>query len=278
MAVDGDGAGADGNDGQDGNGAPSGGSPEGGSDNDALDEKFEKRIKAALASQRQRYEEQIGQVRAEFDAYKAGAGSKKQDDQPVRYTRAQLKSAVDAGQITQEQADDRWAAQVREETLEEAQRTALDVVDRQQKKGQIDSDLSAYKRLKPEIMEQGSETRTKIADEYNYLVSIGQPKSVATELAAIRAVLGPLDKLERAANSRRAADPHQDGGSGGGDSGKPKGGAGGNGKKLVDHLKGDAKEFYERGIKAGRYKDWDGVEAELKYASPSVKRRLGLPA
>jgi len=255
-------------------GASSGGSSNGGSDND--DKPITaKQLKAALASQRAHYEGQLEAQAREFEAFKSGAASRKDDDRqaPKRFTRAELKAAVDAGQITQEQADDRWASQVREEAIEHANATANAAVDARTKKERIDADISAYKRLKPEIMESGSETRKKVQEEFNYLTSIGQPKSVETELAAIRSVLGPLDKLQKAANSRRVEDHDEQGGSSGDSGGgKP------TGKKLVDALKGEHKDFYQRGIKSGRYKDWEDVEKELSYASPNVRRRLGLPA
>src|SRR3990167_1087022 len=197
-----DGAGA--GDGQAGSGAPAGGSPEGGSEND--DKPITaKQLKAALASQRTHYEERLNGQAREFEAFKAGAGTKeKPTELPKRYTQADLKAAVDAQQITQEQANDIWAKQMREETREIAEAAATAVVTGRTQKERIDSDLSAYKRLKPEIMERGSEVREKITEEFKYLVSIGKPQDESTELAAIRAVLGPLEKLENAAKARRA--------------------------------------------------------------------------
>lgn len=270
-------AGAGAGNGQGGSGAPSGGSPEGGSENEGLDDKFEKRIKAALANQARQYESRIDAVRAEFEAFKAGASSNEPPaDKPRVYTRAELKAAVDAAQITQEQADDRWAAQIEAEATSKAVAAATAVVNGQATKERVDSEIESYKRLKPEIMEKGSELRGKVEAEFDHLVHVvGMPGKgngvLQTQLAAIRAVLGPLDKLEKSANAGRAHESDEQGGGTGG--GKPGGGS----KKLVDHLKGDAKEHYERGIKQGRYKDWNAVEAELKYASPSVRQRLGLP-
>ena len=270
-----DGAGAGQDDGQAGSGAPAGGSSEDGSENEGkLDEKFEKRIKAALASQRAHYEAQLGGVRSELEAFKAGAASKggnADDATPKRHTRQELKAAVDAGQISQEQADEVWAKQVRTEAVESATAAATIAVSRQATKERIDTDIGSYKRLKPEIMENGSEVREKIREEYNYLVGLGAEKTSATELAAIRAVLGPLEKLERAAGARRSADHDQQGGSDSG--GRPKGGGG---KTLVDQLDARSKEFYEKGIKQGRYADWKAVEAELKYATPKRRAELGL--
>ena len=271
--IENEGAGAGQEDGQGGSGAPSGGSPEGGSENETADAKFERRIKAALANQK-------ASLRAEFDAqlqaFRAGADSQqpKREEAPKRYTRKELNAAVEAGQISRDQADEVWDTQVRTEATEVAARTAREVVVGNATKERIDADLASYKRLKPEIMDKSSETRGKIVEEFTYLVGIGKPRDEATELAAIRAVLGPLEKLERVARASRSEESHQEsGGSGSGD--RPKGGGG---KGLVDKLDARAKEHYEKGIKQGRYKDWKEVEAELKYATPQRRQQLGLPA
>ena len=266
------GAGSGQDDGQAGSGAPAGGLPEGGSEND--DKPITaKQLKAILANQERGFQERLAGQAREFDAFKAGAA---QQDKPVeapkRYTRGDLKAAVDSAQITQEQADDIWAKQLETTMIESATAAATAAVAGRTQKERIDSDLSAYKRLKPEIMQAG-ETRQKIAEEYQYLTSIGASKTVETELAAIRAVLGPLDKLERSLNARRSQESEEQGGEGG--EGRPRGGSS---KKLVDHLSADVKKKYESRIASGLYKDWEAVEKELKYASPNVRQRLGLPA
>lgn len=253
-----------------GSGAPEGGSPKGGSESES--EKFERRIKAALANQ-------ATQLRADFDrqlaAFRAGASSQqKEEEKPQRYTRQQLKQAVDAGQISQEQADDVWARQLEADVTERATAVATNAVSQKATKERVDRELADYKRLKPEIMDRGSELRGDIAEAYRRMVGRGLPETEATELAAIESVLGPLDKLENAAKARRAPESHQE--SGGGD-GKQAGG-GKTGKKLVDQLNAPSKDYYEKGIKAGRYKSWDDVEAELKYATPRTRQKLGLAA
>jgi hypothetical protein len=274
VAKDGEGAGADEDlDGQDGNGAPSGGPQDGGSEND--DKPITaKQLKAALESQKRHYEGQLAGQRAEFEAFKEGVGKQTPApaDKPTVYTKAQLKAAVDAGSITQEQADDQWERQREAELTARAETVALEAVSRQTTQERITSDLSEYKRLKPEIMDPGSETRAKIADEYKYLVETGSAKSVATELAAIRAVLGPLDKLKNASKARRAPEHEEQGGSGG--EGKTQK----TGNALVDKLDTRWRDHYDKGIKQGRYKDWKEVETELKHAPPQTRARMGLPA
>jgi len=267
------GAGAGDDPGQAGIGAPAGGSPEGGSEND--DKPITaKQLKAALESQRRHYEGQLAGQRSEFEAFKEGVGKSQpaKDEAPKRYTRQELKAAVDAGQISQEQSDDVWSRQLESDVTERATKAATDAVTQRSTKERIDFEVGSYKRLKPEIMENGSEVREKIREEFTYLVGLGSPKDQATELAAIRAVLGPLDKLEKAGSARRAAEHDQQGGSDTG--GKPRGGSS---KKLVDHLDARAKEHYEKGIKQGRYKDWTEVESELKFATPQRRAQMGLP-
>lgn len=260
--------------GQTGSGAPEGGSPEGGSEND--DKPITARqLKAALASQRVSFEEKLSAKDRELQAFKEGVGTREKRDEPKAYTKAQLKAAVDAGQITQEQADETWDAQRETQIRESARTEALNAVNEHATKERIDADLKSYKRLKPEILDTTSEERQEIEAEFKALRDRGMPNDLRTEFAAIRAVLGPLAKLEKAASASRSQESHEE--TGGGGEGKQKGG-GGSGKKLHEHLTGENKAFYERGIKQGRYKDWDAVEAELKYARPSVRQRLGLPA
>lgn len=269
MATD-DGAGADvDDDGQPGSGAPGGGSSKDGSDNEALDDKFERRIKSALASQKAHHDREMQSVRAEFDAFKAGAagGKKKEPAQdPKRYTRAELKAAVEARQITEEQSDEIWAKQVKDEAREEAVAAADEHVTQKQAKERIDADLAEYKRLAPEIMDTSSTERAEILTRYQKMVRNGLPGNVATELAAIEAVMGPLDKLKRARSATRKQDHDEQSGGGGGENRQK------TGNKLVDGLDSRTKAHYQKGIDAGRYEDWKDVEAELKFAKPTRKR------
>jgi hypothetical protein len=268
--LDNEGAGAD-QDGQDRSGALSGGSSEDGSEND--DKPITARqLKAALASQKQRLEEQLAAKDRELQAFKEGLGNREPaKDQPKVYTRAELKALVENGQITQEQADDRWDRQREVQLRESARKEALDAVTGHATKERIDSDIAAYVRLRPEIKEAGSELREQIREEFKYLTSIGKPADTSTELAAIRAVLGPISKLEKAASAERSQESHQESGGGGS---RPKGGAG---KTLAEKLNPRYREHYEKGIQQGRYKDWKDVESELKYMTPKRRQEMGLP-
>ena len=263
---DNEGAGADGQDdgSQAGSGAPAGGSSKDGSEND--DKPITaKQLKAALESQKRHYEGRLEGQRAEFEALKAGVGGRKEDpvpEAPKRYTRAELKAAVDAGQINSDQSEEIWAKQVTEQAGEEAERRALAAVSVRSTKERVDADLTKYKRLAPEIMDESSDVRRRIREEFTALAETGMPsrgpQALATELAAIRAVLGPLDKLETARTARRHQESDEQ--SGGGEGRKS------SGKTAWDRLDARQKAYYEKGIQAGRYKDKAAVEAELAFA------------
>lgn len=198
-----------------------------------------------------------------------------QRDQPKVLTRSELRAAVDAGQITQEQADAEIERQIREETRAAAEQTAHETVTLVERRKQIDGEINRYKAVAPEILDDSSETRAEIKAEFQKLVELGDnPKELSTQLKAIRAVLGPVERLEKARSGASQHDTHREtggGGSGGGAGSKKTG-------KLSDQLAPDARKEYQRKIDNGLYKDWAAVDDELKYASPNVRQRLGIAA
>lgn len=220
---------------------------------------------AALKSAEDKREREVAALRSEFDAKLADA-TKPKVEAPKVYTRADLKVMVDAGQITAEQADEQIEFQI----SQRAAQVARDTVHQETQKGTVDSQLAEYKALAPELLNTGSEVYQKVKVEYDFLRSTGDPRNVVTELKAIRAALGPLDKL-RAAKAGRTS--HE--------STPELGGEGGEGRRSGEgSLKLSAKErkHYEKGIETGRYKDWKAVADELKFANPNTRRKHGAPA
>lgn len=165
------------------------------------------------------------------------------------YTREELLQMVDDEIKTQAQADALWEKQITDNVT----RKVLGTVSHVDSQRQINRDLKEYKRLKPGISKNGSEDREKVAEEYAYLISIGQPDGVSTELTAVRNVFGPVEKLKK----KIELETHQETG-------------GGSPPAKVEHkvLKGldqRQKDFYTKRIEIGVYKNWDEVEKELKY-------------
>ncbi len=187
-----------------------------------------------------------------------------------RYTRAELNQLVAAQQITQDQADAQIEYQLREDATTAARTVASETVAASTRKSFIDAEIAKYVALAPEIMDETHETRARIKDEYNFLVTaMGDANGTDTQLKAIRAVLGPREKLELARQGQAAHESHQDAGSAGAPARSRAT------KTLVDTLTQREKDHYESMMKKGYYKNWKEVEAELAYANPEVRRKHG---
>lgn len=256
-----------------GGGAPAGGSPEGGQDNQPGDGETvsKKQFLAALKSAEEKRERETSALKAQLDEVLAQVKAKPAET-PKRFTRAELKAAVEAGQISQEQADAQIEAQFQQDAETRAHRVALDTISAVDRKRLVDSEIARYKTAAPEILDDDHDTRKSIKQQFTGLVELGDdPKDVATQLKAIRAVLGPIERLERSRGGRNEHETHREtGGAGSG------GGRQTTGKKLADQLSAATRQDYQRKIDSGVYKDWDEVEGELKYAKPSVRQRLGI--
>lgn len=251
-------------------GAPAGGSPQGGPKGNKPDGEETvpvARLKAALADQekrlREEYNSQMAGVRAEIEALKKPAVA----DQPKRYTRSELTAAVEARQITQEQADAEMDRQLRADASADATRVAHATVNAAQREERISQDITRYVAVAPEIQQgSGHETRVKVEERFKTLIARGQnPEDLAAQLDAIEYVLGPIDSLEKSRSGRASHDPHRE--SGGGD------GGGRPAKKFADTLTPELRDRYAGYIKNGIYKDWAEVEAERKFARPARRRQ-----
>lgn len=188
--------------------------------------------------------------------------------QPKEHSRADLQARVDAGQISQEGADrileDQQAARIETKVATSVQ-TTLNEQDRVRK---ITAEIERYREFRPDIMEDGSESRLLVAAEYNRQVSEhGKPQNMQTELDALSATFGPASKLQKGRQSE--AETHQDVGSDGGEGHEPVG-------KVPKGLNKEATAYYGKQIEQGVHKDWDSVKKMLDRASPNSRRRLGL--
>ena len=207
------------------------------------------------------------QLRAENAALKA-AQSKATETKPP--TRVELQSLVNAGELTQEQADAIWDKQL----VERAKREAVAEIDKthgaRERQSRVKADLLGYKELVPEAWVEGSPERAKAMKEFKYLTDLGDPSTEETEAKALRAAFGDIEAL-RASKSARSgpADTHSEtGGS------KPPSGGGGK-NDVLKTLSAREKDYYETKIKQGIYRDWKAVAAELEFANPAARRKMG---
>lgn len=185
----------------------------------------------------------------------------KPTNQVKSYTRADLAQLVESEQLTQVQADTLWDKQLEEKFEKRLDQRLNESINTSDINTRVNNDLNEYRAVIPDL-DKPSENRTKVEDAYSYLLSIGQPRDVSTELAAVSAVFGPLDKLKQS-KATLEMQTHQETGGGKSEPGK--------GSSFQDTLSAREKAYYEKGLEQGRYKDWKEVEEEMKFANPVVR-------
>lgn len=248
------------------------GAPEGGEGKDKSNDDFVPKTQflAAIKSANEKFDSMKAELEAKLEAAKAAPKAETQK----RYTRAELTAMVDSRQITQDQADAQLEWQSQEDAKATAARVAVETVTSAQRKSYVDAEIGRYKAVAPEILDDASEVRERIKEEYNFLVgTLGDPNSLDTQLKAIRSVLGPVEKLERARNAKASHESHRETGGGGG--GPTEGGKKGEGKLSYDNLSAREKAHYDKLIARGLYKDIKAVNDELAYVNPTTRRKYG---
>lgn len=127
-----------------------------------------------------------------------------QTNEPREYSLPELDQAVATGSITQTQRDQIWTQQIERKALKAAESTAQRIVETETHNNALDGELKQYATMVPEIMKDGSPARQRIKGEFDYLVSRGHdPNSLATELAAVRAAMGPIERVRQYKEGRR---------------------------------------------------------------------------
>jgi hypothetical protein len=184
-----------------------------------------------------------------------------QDNTPREYSVTELDSFVQAGQITQQQRDQIFAQQVERKAVQTARTEAAQIIEHTTRENSLDSELQQYASHNRELMQEGSPTRQRVAQEFEYLVQRGAPRDLSTELAAVRAVMGPIERVRQYAQGRpRNPDMNQD--SYGSRAMSPRE------RRVEDafsRLSPQQKQFYEKHIQSGLYADKAAVLSELNW-------------
>lgn len=190
--------------------------------------------------------------------------------EPKKYSLSELNKLVDDGKVTREQADQYWEQQVSKSIDEKVDAKVSAKEQERERTAKLKTKIDRYKSLAPDVLKQGSEDRQKVINAYKDLVDAGHPDDARTELAALMAVYGTADELEKRKSSmtRELRDKHQETGGGKPPSDPTQAG-------LLKTLSVREKAHYESLIQRGLYKDWKDVEEELKYADPNLRKRYG---
>lgn len=195
-----------------------------------------------------------------------------QRQEEPKFTRAQLKAQVDEGKISESEMDEILERQLKAEVLAEARKTVKDETATMTTAQKVKGQISRYMELEPDINVPGTAIQKRADAEFNALVELGDdPKSQTTTLKALRAVLGPVEDLERAKSARGERETYEGGSGAGGDDS----GGGSNKDGSPANLTPRERAFYTKQIDRGIYKDWDAVKEELKHSNPALRRKHG---
>ena len=172
-------------------------------------------------------------------------------------SRSALDEAVENGQITQAQADRLWEEHQLGSLTQGVSAKVTEQLRAEREQAEIQSELEAYVAKVPDLLVQGSERHRQVEAEAKFQSRLtGKPiTDMVTQLAAARAVLGPVDRI--VSPGKRPVETHQETGEDDGDEtetgdseGFPK--SWGLDKRRSDH--------YRRLIDRGIYHDGSGQE------------------
>lgn len=186
---------------------------------------------------------------------------------PKEYTRAELQKLVDTGSMAesrmQEVLDEQRERRIIRQVDERFQRSQS----LQQRVSSIEQELVAYQRARPDAWQEGSESRKRVQDEFDYLVRINgkPPDAVAQktyEVMALRAAFGSPQQE----TTRDRRETHSETGGDSGDAGR----SGGDKKEGVPKELKDRPKLqyhYEQMIARGHYSGWTDAKLrkELEY-------------
>jgi len=163
------------------------------------------------------------------------------------YSVTELDNAVAAGQITQTQRDQIFATQIERKAMAQATQAATQIIESTTRENTLDTQLQQYASIAPDVVRDGSPLRQRVAQEFEFLVQNGAARDLTTELAAVRAVMGPLERAKQYARERRAAD-------------------------AFDRLDPMKQQYYQKLINQGLYPDKKAVISELNWKRGSSNK------
>lgn len=178
------------------------------------------------------------------------------------YTRAELQKAVDDEQITPAQMENIWQEQTERRTKEQVDQAVTNAVNGATREQRVRAQIQEYVDLIPELATKGSDPHKRVERQYKNYVDNGSPEILATELAALQTLFGPIEAVRSSRRSTEEIETHAETGGGAAPTGAAP-------KKLK--LSADRERHYQYLIDRGIYSGWDAVEAEMKYAKPKYR-------
>ena len=232
-------------------------------------ERFKEVYARAKAAESRMQEEREGRIRAEAEAQvlrenRAAVQAAPAAEKELSWS--ELKALVSDGKLSEADALDYREKVVAKRAVAQAEANITSKFTQQTQNQRIDTEIGKYKDALPDVNVPGTDERKKFDTEFRYQVEFAgmDPKSLTTQLAALRAVYGPPERAVQYAKTKGKGTPGAESyaeTSGGGRGPAPAG------KVWHDKLPAHEKAHYERMIERGRYgepaKAWDNVKAEI---------------
>lgn len=188
--------------------------------------------------------------------------------EPKEYTRTQLRSFVESGDVTQEQADDYWDAQVERKSdakFAELKKEMSHQVVEGNTAQSLSSEVDKYMEHIPGVSEAGHEDREKLQIAYNRLAArLGMPekgskRDLELQVLALEDAFGPVSKLGKRTRQNNERETMQETGGDSSKSSTPE-------KGILKDLSPEKKAYYESRVGPNKlYANWDAVKEELEY-------------
>ena len=232
--------------------------------------RFKEVYARAKAAESRMQEEREGRIRAEAEAQVLReTRAAKVDDKPAEKELSwnELKQLVSDQKLTEAEALDYREKVVAKRAVAQAEANITNKFSQQSRDQRLDSEIGKYKDAIPDVNVLGTDERKKFDTEFRFQVDFAgmDPKSLTTQLAALRAVYGPVDKAVQYAKARTkasSAEPYAETSGGGGVTATLN-------KTWKDKLAPHETAHYERMISRGRYGDpataWDRVKDEIDF-------------
>ena len=205
---------------------------------------------------------QVAELRGRLDG-QGSSGANSQTSEPKRYTRTQLRAAVNEGKITEEEMDAVIQRQM-EETITDKLSKKLNADRKADAVSQAaDIQMRRYKAAVPDLLDKTTDTFAKVKKEWQSLMELGyESDDLRTELLAVKAALGDIDALEKKPKELER-ETHKE--TGGRDAETPDVDLRTDG--IPKGLSGPQRQHYQRLIENGMYKGWDDpkLQKEMKF-------------
>lgn len=188
-------------------------------------------------------------------------------DPPKELSAAQLRQAVDGGEITEDEAVAINTRQIEKRVTAKVTEEVETTLARRNLGERVSAEIGRYTQAIPDLANQDSAAFQKVRTEYQWLVDHGSTANdPQTELMAVRAAFGDINQLEKIGKPGERETHQETGGS------AEPGGEGASKDSWPKDMSADTKRYYQDQINQGILADRKSAVAEWSYKPQHVPR------